>query len=161
LSHALSPGSPAIDSGDPDRCIDVDQRSVSRPQGPWCDRGAYEAEEGEATPVPSPTALALENANCRKGQGTEFESMAMLNQGQSYEVNGRTLFNDWWRVVLPNGLFCWVADSMVEVTGPTVDIPIIEQIPTDTPTPVVGCWVNKRCVVPCPPNTYPVYTCTP
>jgi hypothetical protein len=161
LSHALSPGSPAIDSGDPDRCIDVDQRSVSRPQGPWCDRGAYEAEEGEATPVPSPTALALENANCRKGQGTEFESMVMLNQGQSYEVNGRTLFNDWWRVVLPNGLFCWVADSMVEVTGPTVDIPIIEQIPTDTPTPVVGCWVNKRCVVPCPPNTYPVYTCTP
>lgn len=161
LNHALNPSSPAIDSGDPDRCIEVDQRGVSRPQGLGCDRGAYEAEAGEATPVPTPTALALENANCRKGQGVEFESMAMLTQGQSYEVNGRTLFSDWWRVVLPNGLFCWVADSVVDVTGPTADISVIEQIPTDTPTPAMGCWVGKRCTVPCPPDAQPGGACTP
>jgi CSLREA domain-containing protein len=161
LNHALNPASPAIDSGDPDRCIEIDQRGVTRPQGLGCDRGAYEAEMGEATPVSAPMALALENANCRKGQGTEFESMAMLIQGQSYEINGRTVFEDWWRVVLPNGLFCWVSDTKVDVTGPTADISVIETIATDTPTPVVGCWVGKRCTVPCPPNTYPVTSCTP
>lgn len=41
-SHALGVGSPAIDSGDPDRCTAIDQHGTSRPQGPWCDRGAHE-----------------------------------------------------------------------------------------------------------------------
>ena len=41
---ALAAGSPAIDTGGPDAgCILVDQRGVSRPQGPHCDMGAYEA----------------------------------------------------------------------------------------------------------------------
>jgi hypothetical protein len=53
LSHALNPGSPAIDSGTPDLCTSEDQRGVSRPQGAGCDRGAYEAE-GPSTPTPTP-----------------------------------------------------------------------------------------------------------
>jgi CSLREA domain-containing protein len=56
LSHALQPTSPAIDSGDPDTCVAIDQRGVSRPQGAGCDRGAYETEE--TTPPVGPTALA-------------------------------------------------------------------------------------------------------
>jgi hypothetical protein len=50
LTHALHPGSPAIDSGSPatpgtggGACEATDQRNVSRPQGPVCDIGAYEA----------------------------------------------------------------------------------------------------------------------
>ncbi|MFP3853086.1 MAG: choice-of-anchor Q domain-containing protein, partial [Anaerolineales bacterium] len=68
LSHALLPGSPAIDSGDMDTCLAVDQRNVSRPQGSQCDRGAYEATgdeesgpepgEGDATPAAEETATA-------------------------------------------------------------------------------------------------------
>jgi len=49
LTHALHPGSPAIDSGSPatpgtggGACEATDQRNVSRPQGPVCDIGAYE-----------------------------------------------------------------------------------------------------------------------
>ncbi len=41
-SHALGVGSPAIDSGVPDLCIEYDQNGTPRPQGPWCDRGAHE-----------------------------------------------------------------------------------------------------------------------
>jgi hypothetical protein len=41
-SHALGPGSPAIDSGVPDLCIAIDQNGTSRPQGALCDRGAHE-----------------------------------------------------------------------------------------------------------------------
>jgi hypothetical protein len=46
LTHALIPGSPAIDSIPPDTCqfigITTDQRGVKRPQGNGCDIGAYE-----------------------------------------------------------------------------------------------------------------------
>ncbi len=66
LSHAPMPGSPAIDTGDPDTCIAIDQRGVARPQGAGCDRGAIEVtgtetpppEPGESEPTPvEPTAI--------------------------------------------------------------------------------------------------------
>ena len=43
LTHALLPGSPAIDAGDDAACPATDQRGVPRPQGPHCDIGSYEA----------------------------------------------------------------------------------------------------------------------
>ena len=51
LTHALLPGSPAIDAGDDAICAaapvsGVDQRGVKRPQGAHCDLGAYERQVG-------------------------------------------------------------------------------------------------------------------
>jgi beta-glucanase (GH16 family) len=43
LTHALSPGSPAIDAADDAVCPATDQRGVTRPQGARCDIGAYES----------------------------------------------------------------------------------------------------------------------
>ncbi len=40
---ALALGSPAIDAGNISTCTAADQRGVTRPQGPACDMGAYEA----------------------------------------------------------------------------------------------------------------------
>jgi Zn-dependent metalloprotease len=40
--HALKPGSPAIDAGNPATCLSTDQRGLTRPQGGACDIGAYE-----------------------------------------------------------------------------------------------------------------------
>jgi CSLREA domain-containing protein len=57
LSHMPNPGSPAIDSGDPDKCISEDQRSVSRPQGSACDRGSIEVESPSIGPPPTPTPV--------------------------------------------------------------------------------------------------------
>lgn len=48
-THALLPGSPAVDKGGD--CLPVDQRGVPRPQGAACDIGAYEV--GDATPPES------------------------------------------------------------------------------------------------------------
>lgn len=53
LSHAPMPGSPAIDSGDPDTCVAYDQRGVTRPQGAGCDRGSIEVT-GDEVPPPEP-----------------------------------------------------------------------------------------------------------
>jgi hypothetical protein len=42
-THALLPGSPAIDAADDTACLETDQRGVTRPQGAHCDIGSYEA----------------------------------------------------------------------------------------------------------------------
>jgi hypothetical protein len=43
-THALLPGSPAIDAADDAVCPATDQRGVLRPQGAACDIGSYELE---------------------------------------------------------------------------------------------------------------------
>ena len=55
-THALIPGSPAIDAGNPlppggggFACAGTDQRGVARPQGAACDIGAVEHRVGEIT----------------------------------------------------------------------------------------------------------------
>jgi beta-glucanase (GH16 family) len=42
LTHALLPGSPALDAAGAAQCPAVDQRGINRPQGAGCDIGAYE-----------------------------------------------------------------------------------------------------------------------
>ena len=45
MTHALLPGSVAIDKIPADSCeVDEDQRGVTRPQGDSCDVGAFELE---------------------------------------------------------------------------------------------------------------------
>jgi CSLREA domain-containing protein len=51
-THAIFPGSPALDAGNPAGCTDdlgapitTDQRGVHRPQGPACDIGAFESND--------------------------------------------------------------------------------------------------------------------
>ncbi len=52
-SHALLPGSPAIDAADNSACPATDQRGVARPQGGVCDIGAYEVEFTSRIYLPS------------------------------------------------------------------------------------------------------------
>ncbi|MDF1596898.1 MAG: family 16 glycosylhydrolase [Acidimicrobiia bacterium] len=44
FTHALLPGSPAIDAANASACPATDQRGVTRPQGAGCDVGAFELE---------------------------------------------------------------------------------------------------------------------
>ncbi len=105
LSHALSPGSPAIHSGTLDLCTSEDQRAIARPQGAGCDRGALEmvgvagAPAASPTPVPTPREVAKpspagvfgvlnKNTFCRRGPGTAFYGKGTFNQGQSLVLEG-------------------------------------------------------------------------
>jgi hypothetical protein len=60
-THAILPGSPAIDAGDPAFCPAADQRGVARPQdgdgdgAAICDVGAFEAEAAGPAPTASPS----------------------------------------------------------------------------------------------------------
>jgi hypothetical protein len=59
LTHALLPGSDAIDQGTNTGCPATDQRGVVRPQGGTCDVGAYEAGGGAPTATPTATSTAV------------------------------------------------------------------------------------------------------
>jgi parallel beta helix pectate lyase-like protein len=61
-THALLPGSPAIDKGA--GCPATDQRGTARPQGPGCDIGAYELV---LPPPPQPAAQPAAKKKCKKG----------------------------------------------------------------------------------------------
>jgi len=59
-THALLAGSDALDAGDcSGGTVTDDQRTVLRPQGPACDIGAYELEEGPRPTALPPTAAQL------------------------------------------------------------------------------------------------------
>ncbi len=51
-THALLPGSPALETGNDSTCLPTDERGIARPQGLHCDIGAFEAESpATATPL--------------------------------------------------------------------------------------------------------------
>jgi CSLREA domain-containing protein len=53
-THALLPGSPALDAGNNATCLTTDQRGVTRPQGAACDIGAYEVAHLSLTKFVTP-----------------------------------------------------------------------------------------------------------
>lgn len=72
-THALLPGSPAIDEADGENCPDADQRGLTRPTGAQCDIGAYEVGDlpGGQPPPPQvqPQAVAKKEL-CRRQNPT-------------------------------------------------------------------------------------------
>jgi predicted outer membrane repeat protein len=174
LTHALKIDSPAIDAA-PDctnlfgAAVAVDQRSLPRPVGPFCDLGAYEfqqllpapsiptttptltmtvtatAEKPTDTPVP-PSITAIKNANCRYGPGMLYEIADTLMKGQTALVVGRNEENTWWQIKGPRfGTLCWVAHTTVEESGPMEGVPIGVAPPEPTLYPELetktGCYV--------------------
>ncbi|NIS80990.1 MAG: hypothetical protein GTO14_12465 [Anaerolineales bacterium] len=126
-----------------------------------------------ATPTPTPEfpiATFLQNANCRRGPGTTYTIVTSMLEGQDTFIEGSNQDNTWWWIRIPQSLaHCWIADSVVSITGPITELPVIPAPPTPAPTntPIQGCWVwnanlqQNECKVPCPPNPQPGGACTP
>ncbi len=55
FTHALLPGSPALEAGNDLSCRPTDQRGIARPQGLHCDMGAFESETPATATPPSVT----------------------------------------------------------------------------------------------------------
>ena len=107
-THALLPGSPAIDGGNPappgsggNACEATDQRGISRPQGTACDIGAFELVElfvahfgsggGLQSDVvvfnPSSTASASGEVNFFDPDGAPLDSSGFLPGGNSFTLS--------------------------------------------------------------------------
>ncbi|MES0344086.1 MAG: right-handed parallel beta-helix repeat-containing protein [Anaerolineales bacterium] len=160
-THALLPGSPAIDAASGD-CPGVDQRGISRPTGTGCDVGAFEfdaltsatpiSQEGTPLPPPitvTPTAQSLptisKDALCWKGPGSLYEVISSVNAGTQVMLLGRGLVGEWWIIDSPRypGVVCWLPEDTLDV-DPTLDLsglPLIKAplLPTPTATPITGC----------------------
>ena len=155
FTHALMASSPALDAAT-GACPAGDQRSAPRPEGSACDVGAYEAgsfsisSEGfELFDPPTGTPLALflsatfiQNANCRFGPGTAYESDDVLLKGQIVPIEGRNADSSWWWVLRGSNKHCWVSSITVNVSGDVSAVPLIAAPPlpsaaTETPEPAV------------------------
>jgi CSLREA domain-containing protein len=119
---------------------------------------------GGNTPMPdssSPIATLKNDANCRKGPGTDYGVVTLLPQGATYPIDGRNDVGDWWWVRLPGQLgHCWVAGQNVSASGEAGGIEVIEP-------PPLGCWIKpnpqgpEKCAAPCPQGADPGKVCEP
>ena len=56
----------------------------------------------------SPQVIPTLNAFCRKGPGTLYDQVTVLQDGTAYTVIGRDSLNTWWEIQLPGSQSCWV-----------------------------------------------------
>lgn len=168
LSHALQPGSPAIDSGTPDMCTSEDQRGMARPQGAGCDRGAIEMEAAPPTPtpvatptpVPTPTPVGVtgtlnKNGFCRRGPATAYYDRGAYNQGQVLQLEGISAPGQpvWYWALMPGSdAHCWISAAVLDVVGPADTLPVtgapaIPAAPTGLEIARRMCEVTKKAYV--------------
>jgi cysteine-rich repeat protein len=69
-THALLPGSPALDKGEDANCPSEDQRGVVRPLGGKCDIGAFEEGCGDGTEEP--------NEECEDGNNIDADGCSSI-----------------------------------------------------------------------------------
>lgn len=136
-THALLPGSPAIDlAAMGNDSIMSDQRMTARPWDgngdgtPLNDAGAYEyIGEAVIEPTEQFSYIPPTNLNCRTGPGLDWNTMSVVPAGTILPVEGKNQDGTWVAVVLPDGTRCWTFVQN-EVTG-------IESLPVlpDPPKP--------------------------
>lgn len=88
------------------------------------------------TPTPEVAMIyASANTNCRKGQGTFFDWLVTIQQGEESEAVGIDTSGDYWYIRRPDvpSQFCWMWGKYATPSGPYESLPVYTQIPTPTP----------------------------
>jgi uncharacterized protein YraI len=101
------------------------------------DSDSITVEDGEITVTEGPPTLRVRRPlNARLGPGTEFGEAATLETGISYVITGTSADGAWLQLLLPDDSLVWTnsAGQFIEITGDLLTIPIIEELPTATPT---------------------------
>lgn len=121
-------------------------------------------DDSGGTPTVSPTADAgaedpegslNSNANCRRGPGTEYDVVTSLTEGTIVALDGRNDFAPpWWYIVIPgSSAHCWVSDSIIDISGPVDDLPIIAAPPLPSDTPIATPTATPTATpAPVPPD---------
>jgi hypothetical protein len=85
-THALQPGSPAIDRATNTNCPATDQRGVLRPQGPTCDIGAFERDRT------SPKVTVTSPPSAKKGVARNTNLTATFSEKMMPTTLTKTTF---------------------------------------------------------------------
>jgi hypothetical protein len=79
-----------------------------------------------APPSTTPIATARHfGANLYSGPGMDYNQVAVLPPGESWEIAGRNIDASWWLVVMPDGRYVWVRDVDVTTANITDSIPAV------------------------------------
>jgi hypothetical protein len=105
------------------------------------------------------------DASCRLGPAVEYPLTVLVEQGQSFEIEGRNADTTWLWIRTERG-YCWILLSLMDVDGDpeTAMVRGSSTIPGDGEQ---GCWVKSAssaelvCTVPCPPDASPGGACIP
>jgi len=85
-----------------------------------------------------PSFTLNQNANCRAGPGTAYESLDVLMQGQTVSIEGRNSDSTWFWVRKPSGSGnCWLSAITGESVGDLSAVPIVSAPPLPTQPPTV------------------------
>jgi len=88
------------------------------------------------TPTPEIAMIyASANTNCRTGQGTFFQWLVTMQQGESSEAVGIDTSGDYWYIRRPDqpNDFCWLWGKYATPSGPYESLPVYTPMPTPTP----------------------------
>jgi uncharacterized protein YraI len=86
-----------------------------------------------------PSFTLAQNAHCRLGPGTAYDSVDVLNQGTTVAIEGRNDDSSWFWVLKPSGSsHCWVAASVGTASGEWQTVPIVAAPPLPTQPPTVA-----------------------
>ncbi len=109
---------------------------------------AVSADKATPTPLPTPdpamitafdpvTMYVHAQVNVRKGPGTEYEKVGLLNPGETLSATGR--YGDKWIRVEYKGEICYVSAEFISSEPPATPTPVPAQPPAQdvqpTPTP--------------------------
>lgn len=93
------------------------------------------APTNTGTPLPPVTIrVKVDKANVRQGPSNFYPPVTRLDAGTDVTVVGRNRDGDWWKICCVNGQDVWIADSVVEVTGPIWAVAEVTGIPPPPPT---------------------------
>ncbi|MFN3491348.1 MAG: hypothetical protein ACK40V_03920 [Anaerolineales bacterium] len=107
-----------------------------------------------STPVVISMQVTAELINCRSGPGVIFDTVSQIAQKRNLRATGRNESGAWFYVNDPGnpGKFCWVSAEVVQVSGETDLLPIV-QPPLAMVTNIDLRVEPKRIVVNC--NQFP------
>ncbi len=116
-----------------------------------------------STTVAQPQASTTSSINVRGGPGTVYPVIAQLQPGRPVDITGRDVAGAWWQVLLGNGNQGWVAESVVDETGPVDQIAVAANIPaapTQAPQPTAAPVAVQPTQPPAPPKPSGGYALT-
>jgi uncharacterized protein YraI len=114
----------------------------------------------EPTPTPEPQAAkAVVNSpavNLRGGPGTQYNLAGTTDRGTELEIVGKNPAGDWWQVCCVNGQTVWIANFLVDTTGPVDSVAVASNIPAPpAPAPVAQPQPQPQQPQPAAPTPVP------